>query len=594
MTTLAAGASTAIAIPLGSSIKINGSATAVVNNQPQVITNSGLIGPFSGAVTAYLTASSAVDYSVITQNNTTAAAQYGGPMSQAEIDNLNAAVAAGKITLPTSFSVFNTTTNTLWRFNGVALVDSSGTLVAPPDGFTFPFATIPFPLSKVGGVYSTTVSARDYFDPACWTGPCYNVDPRVGSDANTGIGNYDGDFKAATSIATYGKAITLGNAGGIPYRIAFPANLTLSLSDLLFGGVPVLPTQTVHLMSIGGIPYASATNTGRATLSVHANITFALDTGTTYVGTAPNTSPTNPVGRVVHIDVLNGDGDYLDLTVAASAVACRATVGSTFVDTTTTPNTVYVNRADGAVATSANTRAYVRQLVLGVNGTFVNKRYTFERISWAGGNGSGAVVFAPNNSTAIFAGIDTDARYAGATNGNGFGVAGGRLSILENWTCSGNQSDGYNVHDINNNGTVAISIRGNAYDNGRTGSTSCNGFTCHDGVRFIDFLPNYYDNFGGNSAHVSTGVGGTGETQGWTIGGFIGQSRGNPPGSSTLRQSVWAGGARLWFDGTRIAGATALNADAAGGNGLPGTILLRNCTVQGAQITAGGSTISTY
>ena len=126
MTTLAAGASASLTLQTGSAVNLSGTGIAVVNNVQYGINNRGIVGPFPGPVTVYLTATTAMDYASFTPNTRTSSPQYGGPRSQSQIDAINAAYIAGKIDIPSSFEAFNTDTNSMFRFNGTSLVDGGG------------------------------------------------------------------------------------------------------------------------------------------------------------------------------------------------------------------------------------------------------------------------------------------------------------------------------------------------------------------------------------------------------------------------------------------------------------------------------------
>lgn len=477
--------------------------------------------------------------------------------------------------------------NPMYTFQNGVWNSLGGSVVASPTDFTFPFATIPLSISQIGKTFTASISAKDFIDPACLTGVGYHVDQVNGNDANTGVGNFDGDFRAAISVKTIGKAITLGNATGAAYRLILKGGTTYALADMLFGGVIVPPTRSIAVFGYGS---------SKAVISSHSNPTWALDSGTTYTGTAPNTSPTNPVGRCFDITNKDAFGDWTPLTLAASAAACRSTPGTYFTDTTLTPNSVYVNRTDAAVVTEANTRVIVRQQVFGATSAFgANNRLYVENMEFWGGNGQGALAFAPNNATSILAGYNIASRYSDKTAGNGISVDGGMLAIMENWECSANHYDGFSIHDNNNRGTVAISINGHGYNNGYSGATSCNGFTTHDGARSIDINGRHHDNYGGNSAHVSTAVVGTGRTQVWSLGCDLGTSRGNYPGSATLRNAVWNGSGDMWFDTCTISSQTpAILSDALGGSGGIANTYIKNCTISGGHTEGGGSTYQTY
>jgi len=467
-------------------------------------------------------------------------------------------------------------------------VFSFGSGLVPPAGFTFPFSTYPVSISQSGKTFNMSVGARDFIDPACLTGLAYHVDPVNGNDANTGLGNFDGDFRAAISVKTIGKAITLGNASAAAYRVILKGGTTYALADQLFGGAAVFPTRSIAM-------YGSGAN--KAILSTHSDPTWAVD-GTytnTYSGTVPNTVlATTPVGRV--FDLANRDlyGDATDLTLAADATTCNTTPGTYFADMTVTPNKIYVRRVASDAVTAANTRVNVRIQTTGTsNFGGQGKSYHIENLEFWGGTTAGAFPFNPNYANCVISGYNVAARYADKANGNGFAIAGAKLSILENWICSANQSDGYNIHDSNNLGTVAISINGLGYNNGYSGTTSCNGITAHDGVRLIDINGRYYDNYGGNSAHVSTAAGGTGRTQVWSLGCAMGASRGNYPGSVTLQNAAWSGGADCWWDTCVFSSRTAGILTDVGG-GMLGATYVHSCTVLGGHTETGGATYGTY
>lgn len=130
MTTLAAGATTVITLKPNQSLRVNGYGFAVVGTRTQQINSQGVIGPFRTDRTITLTANLVCDYIISYPNTTDYSPQYLGALSQVEIDAMNVQIAAGTWFPPTSATIFNTDTNSIWSFNGTALVDRGGSSVA--------------------------------------------------------------------------------------------------------------------------------------------------------------------------------------------------------------------------------------------------------------------------------------------------------------------------------------------------------------------------------------------------------------------------------------------------------------------------------
>lgn len=152
----------------------------------------------------------------------------------------------------------------------------------------------------------------------------YYIDLALGNDT-TGNGTSGNPYKTINKAMTVAQGLALTSvlmkAKGGRYKRG-QGWLTSS-----FSGV------TVALVSWDGSPVYLCPE--------YPSLSWSLDSGTTYTATSDSTNP----ARSAFWDkkVLGPDGDYVQLTLAASLVACRATPQSYFV----TGTSMYVNRLSG-------------------------------------------------------------------------------------------------------------------------------------------------------------------------------------------------------------------------------------------------------
>ncbi|MBN8190475.1 hypothetical protein JF540_28020, partial [Salipiger thiooxidans] len=330
--------------------------------------------------------------------------------------------------------------------------------LAAPAGFNWDNELMPLVVSVVNGVYRVIANPRELVDPRIWTGPVIHVDIATGSDANSGIGEYFGDFSAAK--LTIHAAYTAGNALGVPYRVVVMAGLYAESSFTSNGNVE--PTQPVALQAYGG---RVKFRTGQWSL------TWTLDEGTTYTTTLSSTN------RAFRTDVLTAEGLYTELTLAADLATCRATPGTWFKD----GSTVYVNLGTAPGASDvALIRSFHGARFLTHTDDFYMEGFDLE------GGITGAFHADPEADRNIVC-VDCTFRYSSPSNianqQDAFRVRRTNgLVALFNCDASGGAKDGWNFHEDSYPQMYVLAVNCTGYLNGWNGAGSCNAFTTHDGV----------------------------------------------------------------------------------------------------------------
>lgn len=190
---------------------------------------------------------------------------------------------------------------------GIAL---AGAVTYPPD-FRWGYSYRPT-LFDNGATIAHDVDSIATADPACYTGPIYHVDSKNGSDSNTGLGTYPGDF-AASPLKSAKKAQDLLNATGAAGQIwikyyADSASLRTASSVITAPTVPTL------IRGIGG----------KAKLRVADSYTFAQVSGSTTYKLAGTT-----ISRVFDLLNRDADGNCIELVkTTGTADAALATAGT--------------------------------------------------------------------------------------------------------------------------------------------------------------------------------------------------------------------------------------------------------------------------
>lgn len=358
------------------------------------------------------------------------------------------------------------------------------TAVTPPSAFSYDKTIFPFTFWRGADGYINTDFNRGVIcltpDIMPWiTINTYYVDGTSGSDANSGL-------TWALAKATINAAITAANTAAVPYIINIRGGTYYRTSG--FNGV--VPTQPCAFIGHG-----------RVLTGTFDNLSYTLTSGTTYQVTRSN------VKRVVQTDVIDSDGSYLELTRQNSLVNCQATPGSWYTDNVTT----YVNRSDGATVTTANTRVYLTASVtleMSTGGNMYMKNITIE-------GGTNGAIRLQNSATNNFCAEDCTFAYPTfAAFTNAVTILNVRSASFIRCVARGGQSDGFNSHlqtgvqaFVYTQDCLAVT---NGYPASQDlvsgGTISCNGFTTHDGGKWIGLRCSARHNYGANIIPVHAGT----------------------------------------------------------------------------------------
>lgn len=438
--------------------------------------------------------------------------------------------------------------------------------VAVPVGFDKP-ALFPFVFWRnSSGVILTDYTAQAWA-PAPRPGDAgvtvYYVDATRPTDGGDGLSE-------ATAKRAIESAIVAGNAQANPYVVMVRAGIYRRDRCPSGASGSRVPNKACAIIAYGG----------RVETGFFDDLTWALDQGTTY------SAPRTLVRRVVNTATTNAFNLYPDLTWATSLAACRATPGSWFTDNTT----LYVNRADGAAVTNANTRAFL-QLGGGPLRMTTSGNMFVSGIEVQGGT----PMLISGNPTGRFVAEDCRANYSSGDDGiivaansvkNGVAILDVAGAAFIRCDSSGNQSDGFNPHIANGVLPFMFTMDCTGLNNGRPGSFSSNGLTNHDGCKAIDLRGRYEDNAGGQVAIVGDG------TQLWCIDTVCRASRGDmifggvvPPADYLVDQSA---SSILYLDNCRSS-ETQYSRYARFGR-----ILNRGGSFAGETFTANGGTVEAF
>ena len=245
--------------------------------------------------------------------------------------------------------------------SGVAM---SGSVPYPAD-FRWSYAYRPA-LFDNGTAITHDVESVATADQACYTGPIYHVDTLNGSDSNTGLGDYAGDF-AKAPLKSAKKAMDLLNAGGVAGQIwikYYQDSATASLRTA--SSVITEPTVPVLIRGIGG----------KARLRVADSYTFSQVASSTTYKLAGTT-----VSRVFDLLNKDADGNYIELTKTTGTADTALANAGTWA---TTGSDQLIRRADGAAVTNANTLV-TRSAVLVSLGATSPGGIMFENVELEGG-----------------------------------------------------------------------------------------------------------------------------------------------------------------------------------------------------------------
>lgn len=338
-----------------------------------------------------------------------------------------------------------------------------------PAGLNWPHGRFPLPLRRIGTAYSLDIDARNYVDPDIWTGPQYYVDIATGDDGNTGLGGYGNAVKGIS------QAITLGNAGGVPFRVLVKAGRYSREWSIKGNATSVQPTQPCAIVADGGRVVHPASTDWTYPASPDGTFTNS------YVG-----GPANAL-RVFDRLADDGTGNFVELAPVADAPAVDAQPGSW----ATVAGKVHIRRSDGLQPTIENTlitraispASFTSSVDMYING------FDFE--------GGGSANPFKMDSTAAFNLVmeDCSFRYSGSTTSFMDGFASNDIDglvLLKNCVAGKNTKDGFNFHDFTpGQQTYALLIGCTCLNTGVAGSSSNNALTLHEGIVGIDVNGDY-------------------------------------------------------------------------------------------------------
>ncbi len=382
--------------------------------------------------------------------------------------------------------------------------DASGAIRSPDFDWRKWAPNVAYPALDSPGSNSSTTAVNAYFVAT------------YGSDSNTGA-------SWAQAFLTINKAITAGNAAAAPYTVYVAGGLYQN--GATWGGASgtVIPSQTCAFIAVGGRVKNSQS-------ALNSTYSWSLTSGTTYQMTR------SKVQRAVALDLLDQWGDYTEYTWASSPVACEATPGSWYTDNTTT----YINRLDGAMPTSTNTRMFFNTQVASQSTTSGNmyvQGFDFEggenNVMSCKGNPTGRMVFDRCSFKWSSSGVPTTDINCGVFNVNG-------VAFLD-CTCARGQGDNLASHALSGKVGFMLSINTHSHHagNGTSGPTggaasiSNNAFTGHDSGRMMSINGNYHDCLGANVIPVLG-------AQNWSIGDASYSSQGDIPLGGTAYPASWA------------------------------------------------------
>jgi hypothetical protein len=219
------------------------------------------------------------------------------------------------------------------------------------------------------------------------------------------------------------------------------------------------------------------------------------------------------VGRVVDLVGHTRYGTHVEFLNVPTAAACNITPNSWAL----VSGTLYVNRADRAAVTTANTRVYRSSgnaplyasspVNVYLGGQNPGDGFDFEG---APNEVVGLVMGSASTTAKVVAARDCTFSFAGAVGTTARVIhidALPGLVYMHGCRFDAGMSDGLNLRNSKASGrTYVLTVNCSGYDNGRPSSSasSCNGWTTHDDVYGIDVCGDYWGNHGGSVASVNT------------------------------------------------------------------------------------------
>lgn len=341
-----------------------------------------------------------------------------------------------------------------------------------------PYASVGLSSGAIFDLFSTTRSAPSN---------TYYISP-TGNDS-TGSGTQGSPW------ASDGKAITIGNATGLPFKVIqaagtyYRSTITQPTVDCAFIASAGRVVVTTADSAVSWAPDGTQTNTYSVTL---ANVNKILD--------------------LLNIDIY---GKFVEIPFVTTPAICNRTPNSW----SYSGGVAYINRGDGAAATVTNTRllrstaanfSVTNPISMYFGGVEAGSGFDFE------GGQLAAFLYAPTTVPGTFKAVVHDSttfRYAGGVNGggtaqqaNGAGINSvNGIALFFNCDASGNFADGFNVHNVTASGANVNwgTINCTGFDNGRPPAQSCNGWTQHENCTGFDFCGIFESNHGGTMRPIN-------------------------------------------------------------------------------------------
>lgn len=444
--------------------------------------------------------------------------------------------------------------------------------------------------AKVLDIDVESMWKKIYGDPASW--PTYYVDAVAGLNGNNGLSD-------GAAFATIEKAVQVANAGGVNTRIMVkggPGAGQIAAGfygrDKNFTGTggTTFPSVNIAFYAYNGRVVCAASETDE-------NLSWVADGTYSWVSSGTRSNAL----RIVDIKQRDRMGHYVELQKVADLATCSRTPNSW----AQVSGTIKVNRADGVLASSANTRVYMsvpnfqhqyqKQCGFLFSGVTDADGFDFE------GGLNGCVIQAYNALSQVPAQKGMTAfknssfRYAGGLGGTeqnnvSFQSFHG-LAAFQGCDSSKASADGYNPHNTFG-GTIGsklsmLLINCTGFDNGRGSSISNNGVTGHEDVNLVSLCCDFRENWGSTAHFIDN-------SQALLVGGNCGGSLGDViDGGAGESCELRAGNNSQLIARLVLVNPGAPSANAARVEGA-GQILLRDCVLRGTSRVYGSGSISYY
>lgn len=295
------------------------------------------------------------------------------------------------------------------------------------------------------------------------TGKKYYVDANIGNNSNDGLTPNTALKRIADAIAK-SDVVEVILAPGVYAR-----------TNAMNSGVI---NKTVSIKAEGG----------RAVITAHDELTWAVSAGYTYTYEATRSS----VGNVFDTKLVDKYGDYMPLVQRASIADVNANPGSWYSDGTK----VYVRTRDSRVVDNT-VRAYLTVNNIRNTGNFT---LYLENVDIEGGPAAVRVENSAAGQNAKVYAKNCSFKYA--ISADSFRTLGAD-SILQDCVAAQGFLDGFNYHAQNGFAPTAVEINCIGRNNGlRDGGGTNNGSTMHDAGTVVRVNGEYFGNSGPNVADV--------------------------------------------------------------------------------------------